>query len=96
MATSSTNVISTISRAVPSTLATSLAPTAPLATTLLATTESTSAAGASGEKAVELVKAMEEMSIQATEMNMLRETVASLEANCKLAQPKQKEEAQKA
>jgi len=39
---------------------------------------------------------MEEMSIQATEMNRLREKVASLETDYKLAQLKQKEEAQKA
>ena len=66
MATSSINVIPTISIAVSSTLAASLAPPTPLATTFLETTEATSVAGASGEKATKLVKAMEEMSIQAT------------------------------
>jgi len=39
---------------------------------------------------------MEEMSIQAIEMKRLREKVATLETNCKLAQLKQKEEGQKA
>jgi len=47
MATSLTNVIPTVSTVMPSTLATSLAPTAPLATALPTTTESTLAAGAS-------------------------------------------------
>jgi len=43
-----------------------------------------------------LIKATEEMSIQATEMKRLKEKVASLEIDCKLAQLKQKEESQKA
>ena len=72
VATSSKNVIPIVSIAVPSTLAASLAPTTPLATALPTITESTSTAGASGEKVAELVKAIEEMSIQATEMNRLR------------------------
>ena len=38
---------------------------------------------------------MEEMSIQAIEMNKLKEKVASLETDYKLAQIMQKEEAQK-
>lgn len=96
MATSSTNVIPTVSTTVPSTLAASLAPIAPLAAAFPATTETTSAASASAEKAIELVKAMEEMSIQATKMYRLREKVVSLEIDYKLAQLKQKEEAQKA
>jgi len=66
IATTSPNVIPMVSTAVPSTLAASLAPTAPMPTTWPVSTESTSAAGASGEKAEELVKAMEEMFIQAT------------------------------
>jgi len=96
VATSSTNVIPTVSIAVPSTLAASLAPTIPLATTLPATTEYTPATGTSGEKVAELVKAMEEMTIQATKMKNINENVAKLEINCKLAQLKQKEETQKA
>ena len=63
VATSSTNVIPTVSRAVRSTLAASLAPTTPVAIALLITTESTSAVGASGEKVVELIKSMEEIPI---------------------------------
>jgi len=43
----------------------------------------------------ELVKAMEEMSIQATELKKLREKVSSLEIDCKLAQIQQKEEVKK-
>lgn len=71
-------------------------PTAPLATTLPTTTKLTSTTGASGEKETKLVKAMEDMSIRAIEMNRLREKVASLETQYKLSQLKQKEEAQKA
>lgn len=63
VASSSKNVIHTVSMVVPYTLATSLAPTTPLATALPATIEPTSATGASREKVVELLKAMEEMSI---------------------------------
>ena len=92
MATYSKNIIPTVSTIVSSTLATSLAPTAPLATTLPAITKFTLAVGASGEKAVELFKDMEEWSIQASEMNKLRDKVASLETDCRLAQLKQKEE----
>jgi len=96
VATSSTNFIPTVPTVMPSTLETYLVPTAPLAIALPATTKPTSTTGASGEKASELIKSMEEISIQATEMNRLREKVASLETHCKLAQLKQKEEAQKA
>jgi len=39
---------------------------------------------------------MEEMSIQATELKNLKEKMAILETNCKLAQIQKKEEAQKA
>ena len=39
---------------------------------------------------------MEEMSIQTTKMNKLREKVASLDTDYKLSQLKQKEEEQKA
>ena len=87
-------VIPTVSLAVPSTLATSLARTIPLATTLPVTGTSTST-GTSTEKTTELVKAMEEMTIQATELKKLREKVSSLETDCKLEQIQQKEEAQK-
>ena len=89
------DVIPTVSIAIPSILAASLTPITPPATTLPVTTESTTT-GASGEKAAELVKAMEHMSIQATEMNKLKEKVAILETDYKLALLKQKEEAQKA
>lgn len=95
MATTSKTAIPIITIAAPSTVAASLAPIAPLATTLPVTTEFT-IAGTSTEKTTELVKAMEEMSIQATELKRLKEKVASLETDCKLAQKQQKEEAQKA
>jgi len=45
---------------------------------------STSAAN-STKKIAELVKAMEEMSIQATELKKLREKVSNFETDCKLA-----------
>ena len=84
-----------VSIAVPSTMAASLGPTVPPATTMKVTGTSTNAR-TSIEKTIELVKAMEEMSIQATELKRLKEKVKSLETNCQLAQIQQKEEAQKA
>lgn len=96
LATTSKTVILTISIAVPSTLEASLASTAPPAATLPVIAESTTVVGATGEKVAEFVKAMEDMSIQATEMKRLKENVASLEIDCKLAQLKQKEETQRA
>jgi len=64
MVTTPKEVIPTVSKTVPSTLVTSLAPNAPPATTLPVTVESTTIIGVEGEKAVELVKDMEQMSIQ--------------------------------
>lgn len=95
IASTSANVIPIMSTTVPSTLKASLAPTAPPATSLPVTTESTTTS-TSGEDADKLVKAMNEMSIQATEMNRLREKMASLETNYKIAQIMQKEESYKA
>lgn len=94
LATTSTNTIPTVKIAVPSTLAASLAPTAPPVTALPVTTEST-IVGTLTEKTTELVKAMEEISIQAIELKRLKEKVASLEIDWKLAQIQQKEETQK-
>lgn len=96
MATTSTNVIPTISTTVPSTVVASLAPITPPAITLPVTTKSTRTIGAQGEKAKKLVKSMEEMSIKATEMKRLKEKVVSLETDYKLSQLKQNKEAQKA
>lgn len=96
LATNSIAIIPTLSTIVPSTLAASLAPTAPLATALPITIESTTSAGTSTKKATELIKVMEEMSIQATKLKKLKEKVASLETDCKLAQIHQREETQKA
>jgi len=95
IATTSLNVIPTISTVVPSTLAASLAPTSPMATTKQVSAQSTSAAGTSNEVA-KLVRAMEEMSIQATDMNKLKEKVTSLETDCELAKIMHKDEVQKA
>jgi len=99
--TCTANVIPTATTAVPSTLATSLAPTAPLATTLPAATTSTSAtslttvAAQPGDEARKLVKAMEYMSIQTIEINKLKEKITSLENDNRLNQIMHKEEVQK-
>lgn len=88
--TATSTIIPTITIVVPSTLAVSLAPTTPLATTLLATTTSTLATGSTtvathpGDEATKLIKAMEDMSIQTTEMNKHKEKIASLENENKL------------
>jgi len=96
LGTTSVNVIPTVTTIVPSTLAASLAPTAPRATTLLVSTTSTLEIRTSSEEAGKLVKAMEEMSIQTTQMNKLKEKVTSLEIDYKLAKIMHKEELQKA
>jgi len=93
-------VIPTVTTVVPSTLAATLAPTAPMATALSTSAQTTSAAGSTAaastsEEANRLVKTMKEMSIQTNEMNKL-EKVSSLETDCKLAQIMHKEEQQKA
>ena len=79
-------VIPIVTTTVPSTLVASLAPTAPMATTLPTSTPTRSATrstttGSTGDEANNLVKAMEEMSIQTTEMNRLKEKVTSLETD---------------
>ena len=84
--TTPTTVITTVTTPIPSTWVGSLAPTAPMATTLPASTPSTSATGWIGDEASKLVKEMENMSIQTTEMNKLKEKVTSLEIDYKLAQ----------
>ena len=78
LATTPQTVIHTVTTVVPSSLATALAPTIPPATTFPITGTS-SGTGTSNnterptEKTVELIKAMEEMSIHATELKKLRE-----------------------
>jgi len=89
------NVIPTVTSAVHSTLAASLAPTTSIATTLPASTPSTIATGSAGDEANRLVKEMEEMSIQTTKMNKLKEKVTSLETDYKISQIMHKEEQQK-
>ena len=86
LAITSTTSIPTVTTIVPSTLAASLAPTAPPTTTLPITTESTTIASTSIEQAAELVKSIEDMSIQAIELKRFKEKVESLETDCKLAQ----------
>lgn len=94
MATTPQTIIPTVSTTLPSTLAAMLAPTRPPATTLPVTGTSMST-WTSTEKTAKLVKAMEEMTIQATKLKKLREQVSSLETDYKLAWIQQKEEAQK-
>lgn len=93
MATTPQTVIPIVSTAIPSTLAASLAPTAPLGTSHPIVTESI-ATSTSTEKITYLVKAMEETSIQATELKQLKEKIEILETNCKVVQIQHKEEAQ--
>lgn len=80
-------VIPIISIAVPSTIATSLAPNIPLATALPVTTiASTSKVAVISTKKIEdLIKSMEEMKIQAIEIKKLKEMVTSLEKNYELS-----------
>lgn len=94
LATTPQTVIPTVPTAVSSTLVASLVPTVPpvIALPIIGTSTST---GTSIENIAELVKAIEEMTIQATKLKKLREKVSRLETDCKLAQIQQKEEAQK-
>ena len=93
--------IPTITTTVPSTLAASLAPTTPLSITLPSAITTTSATGSTtttahpSDEASKLVKAMEEMSIQTTKINRLKEQIRSLEDEKKLAQIMHKNEVQK-
>lgn len=96
LGTTSVNFIPIVTTVIPSALAASLAPIAPMAITQLVSTTSTSTTGTSGDEAAKLVRAMEEMSIQTTEMNNLKEKVTILETDYKLAKIMHKEEVQKA
>lgn len=80
---SPTNVIPIVTTIIPSILVASLASTTPMAT-LVQTTTST--IGSTGDETNRTVKAMEEISIQTTEMNKLKEKVTSLETDYKLSQ----------
>jgi len=89
--TTTATAIPTVTTTVSSTLETSLAPTSPLATTLPTVTTSTSATGSTtvathkSDVASKLVKAVEDMSIQTTEINKLKEKITSVEDEKKLA-----------
>jgi len=67
-----TTIIPIVTIAVPSTLAASLAHTAPLTTSLPSVTSSTTVATQPSDEASKLVKAMEDMSIQTTKINRLK------------------------
>lgn len=82
--TATATVIPIVTTIVPSTLVASLAPTTPLATTLPTSTTSTLATTQLGDEASKLVKAMEDMSIQTTEINKIKEKITSLENDSKL------------
>ena len=79
----------------------SLAPISPLDTTLPAATTSTSATGSAtiaaqpSDEARKFVKAMEDMSIQSTKINKLKQKITSLKNENELAQIVHKEEVQK-
>jgi len=92
IATTSATIIPIVSTTIPSTLAMSLAS---IPTTQPVSTESTSTVDASREEVAKLVIAMEEMSIQAIEMNKLKEKVTSLETDCKLAKIMHKDRCKK-
>jgi len=89
------NVIPTVTMVVPSTLAASLAPKAPLAIAQPVSAASTSAKSTSRDEEKKLIKDMEDMSIQTTDMNKFKEKVRSLETNYKLAKIMHKNEVQK-
>lgn len=100
LATTPQTVIPIISTAEPSTLATSLAPTLPPMITLpvvgtISTTSTSTNAGKLTEKIDELIRAMEQVSIQAIELKELREQMISLETNYKPTQIQNKEEERK-
>lgn len=100
LATAPQTIIPTVSTTILSTLVATLAPTIPPATTLpvIGTTSGTGTSTSietPTEKTAKLIEAMEEMSIQATELKKLREQVSSLENNCKLVQIQHKEETQR-
>lgn len=93
-------IIPTVTTVVPSTLVASLAPTAPMTTTLPACTPTISATGSTtigstNDESNKLFKAMEEISIHTTEMNRIKEKVTNLETDYKLAQTMHGEEHQK-
>jgi len=97
----SATIIPIVTIVVPSTLAASSAPTTPIATALSASTPTASATGSTtttsiGDEANRLVKSMEEMSIQTTEMNKLKEKVTSPKIDYELAQIMHREEHHKA
>jgi len=75
-------------------LAAPLAPTIPTTTTF-PEAGTTLAIGTTTKRIDELVKAIEQMSIQATELKKLRDQVTSLETSCELAQIQNKEDARK-
>jgi len=100
LATTPPTVIPTISTVVPSTLAASLAPTLPPVTTLLVakaipTIGTSTNAWTTTEKTYEVIKTMEQMSIQAIELKNLKEKISRMEIDYELAQIQNKEEERK-
>jgi len=93
--------IPTVTTTCPSTLAASLAPptqvatTLPTASTTTSATDSTTVVAHPSDEASNLVKAMEDMSIQTTKINRLKEQIKILEDEKKLAQIMYKNESQK-
>ena len=75
------NVMLVVSTAVPSTLTTALAPNVPMAiaATIEAIGTGTSQAGTSNQSTEELIKSMEEMKLQVTELQKVKEKFITLE-----------------
>lgn len=94
-------VIPVVTIVVPSTLAESLAPIVPMATTLPVTSSTTSTMESSTtiaqhiDEASKLVKAMQDMSIQTKNINRLKEQLKILEYENKLAKIMHKNEEQR-
>ena len=74
------NVIPMVSTAIPSTLATALAPNVPLVTAevIIGTSTGTEPAGTSGLSTEELIKSMEEMKLQVSELQKVKEKFVTL------------------
>lgn len=101
MEAATATTIPIVTTVVPSTLVASLAPTAPVATTIPTGSTTTPATGSTittthpSDEASKLIKAIEDMSIQTTEINRLKEQIKSLEDEKKLTQIMYKNEPHK-
>lgn len=90
-------VVPIVSTEVPSTIAATLTPKIPLtiAPPVIATSSTSEAATTSTKQTEDLIKSMEEMKIQATEIQKLKEMVTILEHNYEISQINYTEEERK-